>query len=323
MTLRRHPGGPVLTREDVPDVAPEIVDATSVFNPGAIATQDGVTLLLRVQTRGRRTFLMRARSEDGLRFLVDPEIVRIEGIDALPERVYHVYDPRITRIGDDLLVVCALDVDGACRLGVFRAEDDLRRLVLIGYGAGSDSRNGVLFPEKIGGRYFRLERPNRKPPPGEPASGTGIVLAESDDLVEWRTIASVMSGRPHYWDELIGSGPPPLKTREGWLHIYHGIATHFLAANIYQAGAVLLDAADPSKVLARTRDNILEPREPFELTGQVPNVVFPSGMVATDVDANGFAADSSRVLLYYGAADTSVGLATTTVRELLDACLTP
>ena len=91
-------------------------------------------------------------------------------------------------------------------------------------------------------------------------SGDAIWLTESDDLVEWRPVGEVMSGRPHYWDELIGSGPPPVKTEAGWLHLYHGVATHFASSNIYQAGAVLLDLEDPSRVIARTWDNILEPR---------------------------------------------------------------
>ena len=95
----------------------------------------------------------------------------------------------------------------------------------------------------------------------------------------------LIEGRFHYWDEFIGSGPPPVKTRQGWLHIYHGVAGHFGSSNIYQAGVMLLDLNDPSKVLARSWCNILEPRELFELTGQVPNVVFPSGMIVKDFDA--------------------------------------
>ncbi len=146
------------------------------------------------------------------------------------------------------------------------------------------------------------------------------MLSRSDDLLEWRPVAPVMNGRLHYWDELIGPGPPPVKTRDGWLLVYHGIATHLAGACIYQAGVALLDLDDPSRLLARSRDNILEPREPYETTGQVPNVVFPSGMIVESCDAQGFAKPASRVLVYYGAADTAVGLATGTVEGLLSAC---
>jgi predicted GH43/DUF377 family glycosyl hydrolase len=119
---------------------------------------------------------------------------------------------------------------------------------------------------------------------------------------------------------LIGSGPPPIKTRHGWLHLYHGIATHFQSTNVYQAGAVLLDLNNPARVLARTHGNILEPREIWELTGQVPNVVFPSGATVSHTDANSTAPDDALVNVYYGAADTVIGLATCTVGDLVAAC---
>ncbi len=111
-----------------------------------------------------------------------------------------------------------------------------------------------------------------------------------------------------------------MKTRQGWLHVYHGVATLFASSNIYQAGAVVLDLADPTKVLGRSRNNILEPREPYEQIGQVPNVVFPTGLIVDRYDADGFAEPESGVKLYYGAADTVVALATGTVAALLAAC---
>ena len=135
----------------------------------------------------------------------------------------------------------------------------------------------------------------------------------------WNHVKPIMSGRFHYWDENIGSGPPPVKTTEGWLHIYHGVATHFASSNIYQAGVSLHDLMDPSKILSRCKYNILEPREIYELTGQVPNVIFPSGMIVEDYDDDGFATRESKVFIYYGAADTVVGLATSTIKELIEA----
>ncbi|MEJ2721872.1 MAG: glycosidase, partial [bacterium] len=166
----------------------------------------------------------------------------------------------------------------------------------------------------------RLDRPNQDFARFGPATGFEIAIAISEDLLTWEPRGTVFSGRFHYWDELIGSGPPPVKTRAGWLHVYHGVATHFGSSNIYQAGVVLLELDDPSIVVARGRNNILEPREPYELIGQVPNVVFPTGMIVESYDADGFARPQSRVLLYYGAADTCVCLATSTVQELIDAC---
>jgi beta-1,4-mannooligosaccharide/beta-1,4-mannosyl-N-acetylglucosamine phosphorylase len=317
--LERIHGNPIVTRMDVPDVAPELVDATSVFNPGAAVIDGRIVLLLRVQTRGRRTFFMRAESADGLRFKIAPELVPVIGIEGYDGEVYHCYDPRITSVDGDLLVMFAMDTDRGCRLGVARS-DDLRSLELVAAGGEDDVRNGVLFPEKLGGSFVRLDRPNRVSFETGVTSGDTIVLSRSDDLAEWHAVGSVMGGRLHYWDELIGPGPPPVKTRDGWLLIYHGIATHLAGACIYQAGAALLNLEDPTEVLARTRDNILEPRELWETTGQVPNVVFPSGMVIEELDAEGFATPGSRVLVYYGAADTCIGVAAATIAELIAAC---
>jgi len=316
--LQRCTDNPILTRADIPAAGPRLTDVTSVFNPGAARVGDEYLLLLRVQDRGRGTHLMIARSRDGVRFEVDPAEVRVDGIERLDPLPHHIYDPRLTRLDDTFYIMVAMDRADDCILGLIRT-DDFERFEFMGVCSDPNIRNGVLFPQKIGGKFVRLERPNRADNAGV-RSGDTIWLAESDDLLSWRSVGPVMRGRPHYWDELIGSGPPPVRTRDGWLHLYHGIATHFAGVNIYQAGAVLLDLDNPARVLARTPMNLLEPRESYEMVGQVPNVVFPSGMIVERYDADGFAAMDSPVLVYYGAADTCVGLATTTVSELIAAC---
>lgn len=315
--MRRHPANPILTREDVPPVSPLVSDVSSVFNPGAIKLGERYLLLLRVQTRGRETVLMFAESDDGVSFRVLPQLVEIAGLDEIEPQPFHVYDPRMTRMGDEVFVVASADTETGCHLLVARMDSDLR-LTLVSFDAKQEARNGVLFPERIAGRYCRLERPNRRQLASGTLTGDEIRLAGSDDLVHWTPGATVMAGRFHYWDELIGSGPPPVKTREGWLHLYHGVATH-LGGGIYQAGVSLLDLDDPSRVLCRGRNNILEPREPYEMVGQVPNVVFPTGLIVEEFDGEGHAAADSRVLLYYGAADTCVCLIETTIAELVKA----
>lgn len=319
MVFERHPRNPILTRADVPSVPHVLSDPSSVFNPGAIEIDGVIWLMLRVQARSRETFLFLARSTDGVRFEVAPQPVEIEGIENAGRFVYHVYDPRLTRIDGEILMTFAADVDGACHVGVARARN-LESFELVALDTTADMRNAVLFPEKRDGRYLRVVRPNRVPLEDGPTSGDEIELHASEDLVHWTSLGVVMRGRPHYWDERIGSGPPPVKTREGWLHVYHGIATHFAGVNVYQAGAVVLDLDDPSRVLARTWNNVLEPRELYEQVGQVPNVVFPGGMIVEATDDDGFALPESRLSIYYGAADTCVGLATTTVGRLLHAC---
>ena len=317
--LKRHPQNPIITRTDIPAIAPNLIDVSSVFNPGAVRFDDKTILIFRVQNRGRETYLIKAESDDGLRFRIDSNIIEFNGIDRITDRFHHIYDPRITKIENRYYIMVAIDFNNGCRLGLAETAD-FEKYNFLGIVSGNDNRNGVLFPEKFNGKYLRLDRPNQLARDGSPTSGNTICLSESDDLLNWRKTADLFEGRYHYWDELIGSGPPPVKTEKGWLLIYHGIATHFASVNIYQAGVALLDLNDPSIVLARGRYNILEPRELYELAGQVPNVVFPSGAVAEEVDEKGFALLNSKLNVYYGAADTSVCLATSTIEELIAAC---
>lgn len=320
---------PLLTSRDIPPISKALTDVSSVFNPGACIWNDTLWLMLRVQDRGRRTWLVPAKAPVGKIHEIEvlPHAAIINGIEQVEETIYHCYDPRLTVLDGQLYMVFAADCEGCCRLGVARClNDDLSRFELLSFDPSGDSRNGVLFPEKINGRYARLERPNEVELGDGPTSGDAIYYATSEDLRTWTLGEKVMSGRWHFWDERIGSGPPPLLIPEDidspfaghWLHLYHGIATHFSSANIYQGGAVLLDRHEPHKVLARTAMNLLEPRQPWELIGQVPNVVFPSGMVLLP-DESGKMSTAATLQVFYGAADTVVGLATATLGELLAA----
>jgi predicted GH43/DUF377 family glycosyl hydrolase len=316
--LKRNEKNPVVTRKDIPDIFPNFVDVSSVFNPGAIKFNNKYILLLRVQNRGRETCIVKAESDNGVDFKVDNKIVDFKGMEKVKEKIYHIYDARITKIDDVYYIMFAMDMDAGCQLGLAKTTD-FEDFEFLGIVSDGDIRNGVLFPEKINGKYLRFDRPNKVQLEGGPSSGNTIYLSESDDLLKWKAVKPVMGGRFHYWDENIGSGPAPVKTREGWLQIYHGVAMHFGSANIYQAGVSLHDLSDPSIVLHRGKYNILEPRELFELVGQVPNVVFPSGMIVENYNSDGFASMDSKVLVYYGAADTVVGLATSTIKELIEA----
>ncbi len=314
--MKRHASSPILTRENIPDIFPQLVDATSVFNPGAIKFGDKYLLMLRVQSRSRETFMVMAESSNGIDFKVENKIVDFKGIEKIREKIYHIYDARISKIEDAYYIMFAMDMDSGCQLGLGKTTD-FKSFEFIGITSNEDIRNGVLFPEKINGNYLRMDRPNKSRHENGTTSGSTIWLSKSSDLLNWEPIAPLIDGRFHYWDEFIGSGPPPVKTREGWLHIYHGVAGHFGSSNIYQAGVLLLDLKDPSIVIARSWCNILEPRELYELTGQVPNVVFPSGMIVMEYDNEGYALPESEVYVYYGAADTCVGLAVTTINELI------
>lgn len=318
--MKRHPVNPILTRTDIPPIPPELVDVTSVFNPGAIKDGDTYRLIIRVQSRSRETFLVMAESNDGVSFKVENKIVEFKGIENVTQKVFHIYDARITKLEGRFYIMFAMDMQDGCQLGL-GVTDDFKSFEFLGITSNEDIRNGVLFPEKINGKYYRMDRPNKAKHSGGPTSGSAICLSESTNLVEWQYVSTLISGRFHYWDEFIGSGPPPVKTRKGWLHVYHGVAGHFGSSNIYQGGVMLLNLNDPSKVIGRCRCNILEPREIWELAGQVPNVTFPSGMIVENYDNEGFALENSEVKIYYGAADTSVGLLITSISELLNAAM--
>ena len=175
---------------------------------------------------------------------------------------------------------------------------------------GIDDRDGVLFPEKVGGRYVLLHRPTSWVGRTYGLDRAGIWLAFSDDLLNWDYGTGpqylLLSPREDVaWEAAkIGAGPPPVRTPAGWLMIYHGVDTR----HVYRVGAALLDLADPRKVLARTDEFLMEPELPWEKVGVIPNVVFPTAAVLR----------GSELLVYYGAADRVVGLATARVDELLD-----
>ena len=170
-----------------------------------------------------------------------------------------------------------------------------------------EDKNAAVFPHRIDGYWCLLHRPVVM------ASGSAeIWLSRSEDLESWRSPERVMTCRPGgWWDHArIGIGPPPIETPEGWLLIYHGVRQTMSGA-LYRVGVALLDLADPVRLRARADHWLLSPTAPYERTGDVPNVVFPCGGVVVD--------DTLR--LYYGAADTCIGLATAKVSDLLDLLL--
>lgn len=313
----RNYKNPILTRNDIPNISPQLIDVSSVFNPGAVKVGSQYLLMLRVQNRGRQTFFVMARSENGIDFTVDNKLVEFKNTAKIKDSYYHFYDPRITKFEEIYYIIFAIDFEGSTKLGLARTKE-FEEFEFVDVVSDIDTRNGVLFPEMVNGYYLRYERPNNKKIENGPLTGNTIYLSRSKNLIKWDAVAPVATGNFHYWDELIGSGPPPVKTRSGWLHIYHGIATHYTP--IYQAGVMITELDQPEKVISRGTQNILEPRKNYELIGQVPNVVFPSGIIVEEIDDEGFAENESEVKIYYGAADTSVGLATTTIDKLIKKC---
>ncbi|MBQ8421657.1 MAG: glycosidase [Bacteroidales bacterium] len=171
-----------------------------------------------------------------------------------------------------------------------------------------DDRDVILFPEKIGGRYVLMHRPKQYVGEKYGVEYPSIWLKFSDDLMAWEDKPShlLITGRKGTWEEKIGGSTPPLMTDEGWLVLYHGVADGGKAE--YSVGAMLLDREDPLKVIARTREPIMQPEHPYETDGFYSRCIFPGGNVVVD----------GTLYVYYGAADRYVGVATCPLQELLD-----
>jgi predicted GH43/DUF377 family glycosyl hydrolase/glycosyltransferase involved in cell wall biosynthesis len=240
-----------------------------------------------------------ARSQDGLRFTIDPEPT-IVSADTLEE--YGIEDARITRIGD----VFHITYVAVSRLGITTARmttKDFRTFERHGTIMHPDQKDVVLFPEQVGGSYLAMTRPM----PGSFGRVLGIWVAESEDLVHWGRHRPVAQPRAGMWDEMrIGASLVPIRTEGGWLELYHGADRD----NRYGMGALLLDAGDPTKVLARTDRPLMVPETDYELDGFLHDVVFPTGHVELG---------DGDIRVYYGAADTSVCAADLSIDDVLDA----
>ena len=166
------------------------------------------------------------------------------------------------------------------------------------------NKDCALFEEKINGKYYCLHRPS-----GVDLGGNYIWIASSDDLVHWGEHRCILHTRPGMWDSArVGAGAAPIKTKEGWLEIYHGAD----AKHCYCLGAVLLDLEKPWKVLARSQEPLLEPTAEYEKTGFFGNVVF----------TNGHLVNGDEITMYYGASDEVICGATLSIENILSDLLT-
>ena len=242
-------------------------------------------------------------SEDGINWDINPE--RIQFIHEDPELNgwEYGYDPRVVWIEDRYYVTWCNGYHGPT-IGVawtkdFKAFHQLENAFLI------FNRNGVLFPRKINDKYMMLSRPsdNGHTPFGD------IFISQSPDMEHWGGHRHVMGTSDGWQSTKIGAGPIPIETSEGWLMIYHGVLTS-CNGFVYSFGAALLDLDEPWKVLHRSKNFLIAPWEQYECVGDVPNVTFPCAAL-TD-------ADTGRIAIYYGCADTVTGLCFTTAQAVID-----
>lgn len=170
-----------------------------------------------------------------------------------------------------------------------------------------DDRDVILFPEKVNGKFVMLHRPKEWIGEGYGPKNPAIWIRYSSDLLVWDAPSQILiEGRDDSWEEKIGGSTPPLKTDKGWLVIYHGVENG--GTGYYRVGAMMLDLDDPTKVIGRTKDWIMEPEFDYETDGYYKGCVFPTGNVII----------GDTLYVYYGGADKHVGVATASVKELTD-----
>ncbi|MFQ5531887.1 MAG: glycoside hydrolase family 130 protein [Candidatus Nanoarchaeia archaeon] len=219
---------------------------------------------------------------------------------------YGVEDPRIVKIGNTyyMTYVAVMGHEGVCtNLAISK---DLRKWERKGIIFREQNKDAFLFPEKIRGRYVALHRPEGFFEFSKPS----IWISHSPDMKYWGDEKSIMRPRKDSWEEhRMGGGAPPIKTKKGWLLIYHGVK-NVRDKSTYSAGAALLDLKDPSKVIARSPKNkpLIKPGEKYEKSGFIDNVVFPTGAVLSN--------DKKDLLIYAGGADSIVSVKKIAIKDI-------
>jgi len=247
-----------------------------------------------------------AWSEDGVRFeRADEPVLRC---GTSPDRTQGVEDPRIVRL-DGVYHLCyvtwnevTVNIGLATSRDLFTWED---HGIIFGHEQFGNNKNASLWPERIDGQYALIHRPmgfawGREPHPLD------MWLSLSPDLRTWRGHRRLLRARRGEvdWEHTkIGLGAPPFRTEQGWLMVYHAVDKDF----VYRLGLVLLDLEDPTRELRRSARPILEPEIGWEVEGDTRNVVFTCGAVLLGTE----------LWVYYGGADTVIGLARADVAPFL------
>lgn len=289
---------PVISIRDLPFAAGDI------HNAGAVRHNGGYILLVTVESLRGDCAIYRAQSRDGLRFDFEPKPV-LEASREGPFARYETYgvrDARITPFDDRYYITYLAQSVHGVRMGLAETGDfdTIERVALI---SEPDTKSGMLFPRKMGGKFARLERPRE---------GGSIWLSYSEDLIHWGGWRQVMTPRHGFWDyDRIGGAAPPIETDCGWLLVYYGVR-ELPGGPVFKLGAAFLDCEDPAVVIGRSNIPLLAPREPYERIGDVANLVFSCGAVISE--------DRSMLELYYGAADSCICYSTIRKAELEKLC---
>lgn len=292
----RYSENPVIGRNPAKGVA-------RIFNSAVMPYEGAFIGVFRGEQINGIPYIYLGRSQDGIRWSFDENKIPFEDEDGNPFMPVYAYDPRLVKVEDTYYIIWCQDFYGAA-IGMAKTTD-FKRFVRVENPFLPFNRNAVLFPRKLHGNYVMLSRPSDS---GHTPFGD-IFLSESPDMVYWGKHRHVMGKSDEWWQSLkIGGGAAPIETSEGWLLIYHGVS-NTCNGYVYSIGGAILDIDEPSKVKYRCENYLLTPEEWYEERGFVPNVTFPC---ATLQDA-----ETNRLAIYYGAADSYVGLAFAYADELV------
>jgi len=307
--LKRHPKNPLLHIKDYPGIA-------QIYNPFPIQHNDETILLVSVvehaATRGfgRDVGQTRiARSKDGLNFELGTTNFVDTQSDVYPYPLYHHFiDNRVTKIDDTYYIITPVMVHGYdSPVGMLGKTKDFVTYERMDVITQPKIRGASLSPEKINGKYWKLDRPG-----GGDGSNGDIWISSSPDLIHWGSFKPVLAANYRFWNGRKIGPTPPIRTKEGWLDIIHGVYTP-AGGTYYYVGAMLLDLDEPWKVIGKTNSYLLGPEEDYERHGNCDNTVFPCGAIADHA--------KDELKLYYGACDNYICLATGSLSAIVDACV--
>ncbi len=293
----RYDQNPIIDRNPTEHVA-------RIFNSAVIPYKGEFIAVLRGEQTNGIPYIYMGKSKDGINWEYDKNKIPFKdeaGNDFMPR---YAYDPRLVEVEGVYYIMWCQDFYGAS-IGMAKTTD-FKTFTRLENPFIPYNRNAVLFPRRINGNYMLLSRPSDggHTPFGE------IFLSQSPDMVYWGKHRRVMSSGSKWWESVkIGAGAAPIETTEGWLLFYHGVSSTCNGL-VYSMGGAILDIDNPSIVKYRSETYLLTPEEDYEINGFVPNVAFPC---ATIHDA-----ETGRIAIYYGCADTYVGLSFTEVNEVVD-----
>lgn len=305
----RYEGNPLLDVKDFPGVA-------QIYNPSPVKYGDETIMLVSVvehaATKGfGRDFGQTrvARSKDGYNFTLDTEdFISTQAIGDPWDRYHHFIDNRVTQIGDTYYIITPVMVEGFdSPVGMLGKTKDFKTYERIEIITQPKNRGASIFPEKINGKYYKLDRPG-----GGDGSGGDIWLSASEDLIHWGEFKPVLAAGYRFWNVQKIGPTPPIKTDKGWLDIIHGVFSP-AGGTYYYVGAMLLDLDEPWKVIGKTNSYLMMPQDEWERHGNCDNTIFPCGAIADY--------EEDRIRLYYGGCDFAIGLATASLSEVVDACI--